>query len=187
MAGADVSAGSTTATTDSNGRYTLADLTPGQYVVSVVHQDYDPGLSPILSLGPGKLMPNLELFPTDETPYPEDPMLTNPLDPNGAPTADDAERLAREQGLTGEVASVDETTLTGEYLVNYKGHYIGLHRIDLVVEGKVIVELKAVAGKLQKVHIAQTVSERQVSNLPVALLVYFGDTSVQVRRLEMPE
>ena len=71
--------------------------------------------------------------------------------------------------------------------VMFRGACVGDFYADLFVEGKVIVELKAVAGKLQKVHIAQTVSERQVSNLPVALLVNFGDTSVQVRRLEMPE
>ena len=65
-----------------------------------------------------------------------------------------------------------------EYTVVYKG------RVDIVVEDKVLIELKAVAGKLQDIHIAQTVSERQVSGLPVALLVNFGDTSVQVRRLE---
>ena len=74
-----------------------------------------------------------------------------------------------------------------EYLVTYKGQTIGSHRIDLIVDDKVIVELKAVTGRLQKVHIAQTVSERQVSGLTVALLVNFGDTSVQVRRLEVPD
>jgi GxxExxY protein len=74
-----------------------------------------------------------------------------------------------------------------EYKVNYKGEDIGSHRIDLIVEEKVIVELKAVTGKLLNVHIAQTVSERQVSKLPVALLVNFGDTSVQIRRFERPD
>ena len=73
-----------------------------------------------------------------------------------------------------------------EYSVEYKGNKIGSHRIDIVVESKVVVELKAVSGKLQEVHIAQAVSESQVSGLPVALLVNFGDTSVQVRRLESP-
>jgi GxxExxY protein len=48
----------------------------------------------------------------------------------------------------------------------------------------VLVELKAVTGKLLAVHVAQTISERQVSKLPVALLVNFGETSVQIRRLE---
>jgi GxxExxY protein len=48
----------------------------------------------------------------------------------------------------------------------------------------VLVELKAVTGKLLDVHIAQTISERRVSKLPVALLINFGETSLQVRRLE---
>jgi GxxExxY protein len=71
-----------------------------------------------------------------------------------------------------------------EYSVTYKGRPLGIHRVDLVVEDKVLIELKAVTGRLQDIHVAQTVSERQVSGLPVALLVNFGDTSVQVRRLE---
>ena len=71
-----------------------------------------------------------------------------------------------------------------EFTVEYKGKPLGTHRLDLIVEDKVVVELKAVTGKLLDVHVAQTISERRVSDLPVALLVNFGDTRVQVRRLE---
>ena len=71
-----------------------------------------------------------------------------------------------------------------EFSVMYKGKLLGRHRIDLIVEGKVLVELKAVIGKLLNVHVAQAISERRVSELPVALLVNFGETSVQIRRLE---
>lgn len=71
-----------------------------------------------------------------------------------------------------------------EFMVEYKGKPLGLHRIDLVVEDTVLIELKAVTGRLLDVHVAQTISERNVSHLPVALLLNFGDTSVQVRRLE---
>ena len=71
-----------------------------------------------------------------------------------------------------------------EFSVEYKGKLLGIHRVDLIVEGKVLVELKAVVGKLLNVHVAQTISERNVSELPVALLVNFGETSVQIRRLE---
>jgi len=71
-----------------------------------------------------------------------------------------------------------------EFTVEYKGEKLGLHRIDLIVEDSVVVELKAVVGKLLDVHVAQAISERQVSGLLVALLINFGDTSVQVRRLE---
>ncbi len=71
-----------------------------------------------------------------------------------------------------------------DFVVEYKGKQLGLHRVDLIVEDTVLIELKAVIGKLLDVHVAQTISERNVTRLPVALLVNFGDTSVQVRRLE---
>ena len=80
-----------------------------------------------------------------------------------------------------------KATKEKEFRVEYKGTHIGSHRIDLIIEDKVLVELKAVTGSLHEVHIAQTVSERQVSKLPVALLVNFGDTSVQIRRFESPD
>jgi Tol biopolymer transport system component len=118
---AEVRAGTASTTTDAEGRYTLIGLPPGQYVLSVTHSDYDPGLSSIFTLAAGgEQSLNLVLYAPDTSSYPKDPMLTNPLDPNGAPTAEDAERLARRQGMTGEVVNIKETTLTGEYLVNYK-------------------------------------------------------------------
>jgi GxxExxY protein len=57
-------------------------------------------------------------------------------------------------------------------------------RVDLVVDGKVIVELKTVTGQLSSTFVAQTISERKVSKLSVALLVNFGEVSLQIRRLE---
>lgn len=71
-----------------------------------------------------------------------------------------------------------------DFIVEYKGKQLGLHRVDLIVENTVLIELKAVTGKLLDVHVAQTISERNIARLPVALLINFGDTSVQVRRLE---
>lgn len=88
-------------------------------------------------------------------------------------------------------ALLHELTLNGlkvtcekEFIVEYKGKRLGKHRVDLIVEDKVLVELKAVEGNLLDVHKAQTISERQVTKMPVALLVNFGDTSVQIRRFE---
>jgi GxxExxY protein len=51
-----------------------------------------------------------------------------------------------------------------EFAVDYKGKVIGSHRIDLIVEDKVIVELKAVVGRIQKVHIAQTYQSDKLAN-----------------------
>jgi Tol biopolymer transport system component len=121
VAGAKVSVGSVTVTTDTEGRYSLTGLPPGRYILSITHPDYDPGLSNIFTLAAGQEQSlDLTLYAPDTSPYPKDPMLTNPLDPNGAPTAEDAERLARLQGLTGDVVNIRETKLSGEYLVNYK-------------------------------------------------------------------
>ncbi len=121
VASATVRLGVATAITDAEGRYALTGLPPGQYVLSVTHPDYDPGLSSIFTLAAGQEFSlDLALYAPDTSPYPKDPMLTNPLDPNGAPTAEDAERLAREQGLTGEVVGIRETNLSSEYLVNYR-------------------------------------------------------------------
>jgi Tol biopolymer transport system component/protocatechuate 3,4-dioxygenase beta subunit len=121
VAGATVRVGAASATTDAEGHYTLTGLPPGQYALSVTHPDYDPGLSSIFTPAAGQEQSlDLALYAPDTSPYPKDPMLTNPLDPNGAPTAEDAERLAREQGLTGEVMGIRETKLSGEYLINYK-------------------------------------------------------------------
>jgi Tol biopolymer transport system component len=120
IGGATVGVGSVTAIADADGRYTLAGLPPGQYVLSVTYAGYDPGLSSIFTLAAGQsLSLDLTLYAKDASPYPQDPMLTNPLDPAGAPTAQDAERLARLQGLTGKVTKVEETKLRGTYLINY--------------------------------------------------------------------
>lgn len=71
-----------------------------------------------------------------------------------------------------------------EFTVEYKGRPIGSHRVDLLVEDKVLLELKAVSGQLSSLFVAQTISERRVTQLDVALHVNFGEISLQVRRLE---
>ena len=121
VAGATVRVGAQTTATGSDGGYTLTGLLETQVVLSVTRPGYDPALSAILTLDQAQpTTADLSLYPSETTPYPADPMRTNPLDPNGAPTPAEAERLARLQGLTGQVAEVRETRLTGEYLVNYR-------------------------------------------------------------------
>ena len=71
-----------------------------------------------------------------------------------------------------------------EFILEYKGKPLGRHRVDLVVEDKVVVELKAATGQMPNIFVAQAISERRVSKLPVALLINFDETSLQVRWLE---
>jgi GxxExxY protein len=55
----------------------------------------------------------------------------------------------------------------------YKGRVIGDLRPDLVVQGSVIVELKAV-DRLAPVHLAQALSYLRATDLPLALLINFN-------------
>jgi GxxExxY protein len=57
--------------------------------------------------------------------------------------------------------------------VRYKGHVIKGQRIDLLVEGEVVVELKSVAN-LPQVATAQVLSYLKATGLRRGLLVNFG-------------
>jgi GxxExxY protein len=58
---------------------------------------------------------------------------------------------------------------------------IGRRRADFVVEGKVLVELKAVA-LLEEVHWAQILNYLRVYRLEVGLLLNFGSKSLTFKR-----
>ena len=60
-----------------------------------------------------------------------------------------------------------------EVPVGYKGREVGLHRLDILVEGQLIIELKTVED-LSKAHYAQVRSYLKATGLPVALLVNFS-------------
>ena len=58
-------------------------------------------------------------------------------------------------------------------LVRYKTWDIPGHKIDLIVEGRVIVELKAVP-RLRTIHTRQVVSYLKATNLRLGLLMNFN-------------
>lgn len=62
------------------------------------------------------------------------------------------------------------------------GTLVGDYEADLVVEGKVLVELKAASG-LRPEHEAQTLNYLKAAGLRVGLLINFGRQILQVRRL----
>ena len=64
----------------------------------------------------------------------------------------------------------------------YHEHLIGEHRLDLVVEGKVILELKAIS-QLEKIHFAIVRSYLKASCLNDALLLNFASTTLVVKRV----
>ena len=121
LAGAQVSVAERQVMTDEEGRFAVPDLAPGPYTVLVTAEGYDPALSGIVVVEPGEqAVVDAALPASGAGEYPRDPMASNQIDAAGAPTAQEAERLARLQGLQGEVASIREVVLEGDYLVNYK-------------------------------------------------------------------
>ncbi len=61
----------------------------------------------------------------------------------------------------------------GEAPVEYRGQSIGLHRLDLVVESLIVVELKAVEC-IHPLHKAQVISYWRIARLPLGLLLNFN-------------
>ena len=59
---------------------------------------------------------------------------------------------------------------------------IGTRRADFVVEGKVLVELKALV-MLEDVHLAQALNYLKAYKLEVGLLINFGAKSLEFKRL----
>ena len=67
--------------------------------------------------------------------------------------------------------------------VSFRGKHIGRLRLDLIIEDKVIIEVKAVTGNLPAVFELQVLSYLKASGHKVGLLINFGNKSCQVRRL----
>ncbi len=65
----------------------------------------------------------------------------------------------------------------------YRNCSIGSRRVDFLVEDKILVELKAVS-KLDDIHLAQAINYMEAFQLEVCLLINFGSTSMEFRRLE---
>ena len=59
---------------------------------------------------------------------------------------------------------------------------IGTRRADFVVEGKVLIELKAIK-ELEDVHLAQALNYLKAYKLEVGLLINFGSKSLTFKRL----
>lgn len=66
--------------------------------------------------------------------------------------------------------------------VAYKGQSVGLYFADLLVEGKVIVEVKAVES-LTAVHESQLLHYLKATGIRIGLLLNFATDRVQIKRL----
>jgi GxxExxY protein len=66
--------------------------------------------------------------------------------------------------------------------VRYHGAVVGEFAADLLIEEKVIVELKAIKA-LDDVHMAQCLNYLKATDLSVCLLVNFGKPKAEIRRI----
>jgi GxxExxY protein len=65
----------------------------------------------------------------------------------------------------------------------YGGEEIGERRVDFFVADKIMVELKALI-QLENVHMAQAKNYLEAYNMEVGLLINFGNTSLEFKRLQ---
>ena len=70
-----------------------------------------------------------------------------------------------------------------EFTIKYGNQNIGKFRVDFLVDSKVIVEIKALEGRVPKIFETQVISYLKASGLNVGLLINFGNRSCEVRRL----
>jgi GxxExxY protein len=91
-----------------------------------------------------------------------------------------------QRALAIEMAS-QGLSFTREHEMNifYKGKEIGTRRVDFFVEDKVMVEIKAII-QLEDVHLAQAINYIEAYKLDVGLLINFGNTSLQFKRVMKP-
>jgi GxxExxY protein len=73
-----------------------------------------------------------------------------------------------------------------EQTIYYEGFEVGTRRADFIVEQKIIVELKALIN-LEDVHLAQAKNYLVAYNFPVGLLINFGSTSLQFKKIYHPD
>lgn len=66
--------------------------------------------------------------------------------------------------------------------VKYKGNIVGEYKLDLIIENKVILELKAVS-ELNEIFRSQLISYLKASGLKLGILINFGTKAVEYERI----
>ncbi|MGM0546497.1 MAG: GxxExxY protein [Bacteroidota bacterium] len=65
--------------------------------------------------------------------------------------------------------------------LHYKGKSVGKRRADFLVEEKILIELKALS-EINKTHYNQVLNYLTAFNLEIALLLNFGENSLNFKR-----
>ena len=69
-----------------------------------------------------------------------------------------------------------------EMSIYYREEEIGIRRVDFFVEGKIMVEIKALT-KLETVHLAQAMNYLEAYKMEIGLLINFGAKSLEFKRV----
>ena len=73
-----------------------------------------------------------------------------------------------------------------EQTIFYEAVEVGTRRADFIVEGNIMVELKALIN-LEDVHLAQAKNYVVAYDLPIGLLINFGANSLQYKKVFNPK
>ena len=73
-----------------------------------------------------------------------------------------------------------------EMEIYYENEHIGTRRVDFFVEDKIMVELKALVN-LEQVHLAQALNYLEAYKIEIGLLINFGSTSLQFKRMTIEQ
>lgn len=68
------------------------------------------------------------------------------------------------------------------FKISYKSVVVGDYFADLIVENKLLIEIKSVR-MLDKAHMAQCINYLTAANLNLALLLNFAKSRVEIRRI----
>ena len=66
--------------------------------------------------------------------------------------------------------------------INYERRPIGEHRLDLLIEGRVVVELKTCKA-IEDIHLATARSYLKATGAPLAVLLNFAKPTLEIRRV----
>ena len=73
-----------------------------------------------------------------------------------------------------------------EMPIMYEDKQIGTRRVDFFVEEKIMIEIKALT-QLENVHLAQALNYLEAYKIEIGLLINFGATSLQFKRLTIQQ
>ena len=69
-----------------------------------------------------------------------------------------------------------------EMPIFYKEKQVGTRRVDFLIQSVICLEMKAVT-QVENVHLAQAINYLEAFNLEIGLLINFGKTSLEFKRL----